>query len=235
MMPLLAASGYRVESYDMAGQFESAAAGPEHRVPPDERYQMDLFTDDLLAVLETGPTPAHVLGYSFAGTVAGVLAVDRPDLFSSLTLLSAPPVPGQAFGGLKHIGWLARSASPRVATSVMLWGIRWNLTRVARSRQGFVRSRLRHTRRSSVRDIIELMTRTPDLRDALHASGIPMLVATGTGDLWSVEQHRAFADAINGRFVSYPTGHSPCETTPHQLVADMLQLFRQSDGAESPG
>jgi hypothetical protein len=27
----------------------------------------------------------------------------------------------------------------------------------------------------------------------------------------------------------YPTGHSPCETAPHQLVRDMQALFAETD------
>ena len=34
MLPLLAAAGYRVESYDLAGHYESIDAGPERLDPP---------------------------------------------------------------------------------------------------------------------------------------------------------------------------------------------------------
>lgn len=229
MMPLLAAAGYRVESFDMAGQFESAEAGPENLRPPERGYRMGLFTDDLIAVLATGPTPTHVLGYSFAGTVAATVAIERPELVSTLTLLSAPPMSGRTFRGLKIVGPIAGLANGTVAAAVMIWGIRLNLNRVDRSRRDFVRKRLRLTRRSSIDDILGLMVRTADQRDALRRTGLPMLVAIGTGDLWPTERHREFAEAIGAEFVAYPTGHSPCETTPHQLVADMLELFDRTD------
>ncbi|WP_029138191.1 alpha/beta fold hydrolase [Nakamurella lactea] len=229
MMPLLARQGYRVESYDLAGQFDSAAAGPQNLTPPADGYRMSLFTDDLTAVLTDRPTPAHVLGYSFAGTVAAAVAVDHPDLVASLTLLSAPPLSGQAFRGLKIVGPLTNLASRRAAAAVMIWGIRLNLNRVGRSRLTFVRNRLRHTDRRSVDDIIGLMMQTPDLRAGLRAAQLPTLVAIGTGDLWPTARHREFADAIGARLAAYPTGHSPCETTPHQLVADMVELFKQTD------
>jgi pimeloyl-ACP methyl ester carboxylesterase len=228
LLPLLAAVGYRVEAYDMAGQYESAAAGPEHRTPPERHYALPLFADDLVAVLQDGPTPVHVLGYSFAGTVAASVTVEHPELVASLTLLSAPPVPGRAFSGLKLVGWLAGRASPRVAAAVMLWGIRWNVTRVVPARQAFVRARLPVTRRSSVVDIMAAMSRTPDLRAALREVPAPKLVATGTGDLWSVPRHQAFAATIGADFAGYATGHSPCETTPHQLAADLLRLYARA-------
>src|SRR5690606_41499053 len=60
MLPLLAAAGDSGEAYDLAGNYESAAAGPAD----GGRYDYGLFVDDLIAVLEAGG-PAHLLGYSF--------------------------------------------------------------------------------------------------------------------------------------------------------------------------
>ena len=51
MLPILANAGYFAFSFDLAGQYESAAAGPEHLDPPRRRYDYDLFIEDLLAVL----------------------------------------------------------------------------------------------------------------------------------------------------------------------------------------
>jgi pimeloyl-ACP methyl ester carboxylesterase len=229
MIPLLVAAGYRVESFDLAGQYESAGAGPENLTPPGESYQFGEFVADLIAVLDDGATPVHLLGYSFAGTVAAAGAVRRPDLVSTLTLLSTPPIAGRALGGFKRVGRLIGRAGPRLSAAVMLQGLRWNVTRVGPQRQAFVRARLRYTRRSSVRDIIGLMADTPDLAPGVRAAGIPTLVAVGSGDLWPVEAHRAFATAMDATFVVYRTGHSPCETAPHQLVADLLRLFRSID------
>src|SRR6476660_3815205 len=70
LFPLFATAGYRVESFDIAGHYGSVAAGPQNLDPPSDHYDYRLFIDDLIAVLEDGGTPAHVLGYSFAGLVA---------------------------------------------------------------------------------------------------------------------------------------------------------------------
>ena len=225
MMPLFAAAGYRVESYDLAGQYESWAAGPWNVDPPRTRYDERLFLDDLLAVLDDGAARAHVLGYSFAGTLAELALLERPDRFASLTLLSAPPEPGQAFRSVKRIGPISGLTSPRQGAALMLWGIRNNLNRVPPRRLAFVRERFALTRRESVDDIIGLMMRTPDLRAELAASPVPKLVAVGEHDLWPRELHERFARQLGARFAVYPTGHSPCETAPHQLVRDMLALF----------
>jgi pimeloyl-ACP methyl ester carboxylesterase len=225
MLPLLAAGGYRAISYDMAGQYQSADAGPGNLQPPSSHYTHELFVADLIAVLESGGGPAHVLGYSFAGTVAQIALSRRPELFASLTLLSCPPQPGQGFRGVKRIGPISHLTTGRVGASLMIWGLYRNYTHVPPGRQAFVEHRLGVTNRSSVADIIMLMKHAPDLRETLRSWPGPKLVAVGEHDLWPLSLHAGFASWIGARLAVYRTGHSPCETTPHQLVRDMLELY----------
>jgi pimeloyl-ACP methyl ester carboxylesterase len=220
MLPVLAEAGYFVQSFDMAGQYESGAAGP-HR---GKRYDYDLFVDDLVAFLEDG-APAHVLGYSFAGTVAQLVLVRRPDLVHSLTLLATPPEPGNGFRGVRGLGPYTFLAGGRIGAALMTWGIRTNKNHVPPLRLDFVRMRFDHTSRRSMEDIIRLMKRAPDLRAELAASPVPKLVAVGSHDLWPTALHAEFAERIGARLVVYPTGHSPCETAPRQLSRDMISLF----------
>ncbi|GAA2005496.1 alpha/beta fold hydrolase [Microbacterium ulmi] len=224
LFPLLAAAGYRVESYDIAGHYESVDAGPAHLDPPRERYDHALFVDDLVAVLEDGDGPAHVLGYSFAGLTAELALIARPDLFRSLTLMSAPPAVGQVFRGMKHIGPIS-DMPPHRAAGLILWGIRYNLNRTPPQRIAFVRERLGVTPRSTIDDVVALMMAMPDIVDEVAAIGIPKLIAVGENDLWPIAQHREFAARIGAEVAMYPTGHAPCETAPHQLARDMIALF----------
>ena len=230
MLPLLAEAGYRVEAYDLAGQYESRDAGPENLDPPRTRYDYPLFIEDLTAVLEDGAS-AHVLGYSFAGLVSQLIVAERPELFATLTLLSTPPATGQVFRGVKRIGRFSSLAGPRSGASLLLWGIRNNLNRVPPQRIAFVRERFALTRRESVDDIVGLMMRMPDVADAVRAASVPTLVATGAHDLWPTEQ---YARRIGAQVAVYETGHSPCETAPHQLVRDMLAMFAEVDGLPDP-
>ncbi|MEP6479249.1 MAG: alpha/beta hydrolase [Rhodoglobus sp.] len=225
MLPLIAGSGYYVETFDMAGQYESADAGPANLAPPRQHYDHALFVGDLLAVLERAPGPAHVLGYSFAGTVAQLAFAERPDLFASLTLLSAPPEPGQGFRGVKRIGWLSGLTGGRIGAALMIWGVRENFTKVPPGRLRFVRDRFSLTSRESVRDIIRLMKKAPDVRPVLAAAKMPKFVAVGEHDLWPLALHARFAEEIGARIGVYRTGHSPCETTPHQLSRDLVELY----------
>ena len=224
MLPVLAAAGYFVQSFDIAGQYQSGRAGPPRGSP----YDYDLFVDDLIAFLEDG-APAHVLGYSFAGTIAELVLVRRPDLVRSLTLLATPPEPGNGFRGVRVLGPYTFLASGRIGAALMTWGIRTNKNHVPPRRLEFVRMRFDHTSRRSLEDIIRLMKRAPDVRDAVAASPVPKLVAVGSHDLWPTELHASFAERIGARLVVYRTGHSPCETAPHQLARDMISLFESAD------
>ena len=225
VLPVLAASGYYVQSVDLAGNYESAAAGPAG----NERYSYQLFTDDMIAFLEAGG-PAHLLGYSFAGTIAQIALVQRPELVRSLTLLATPPEPGNGFRGVKILGPFTWMATGRVGAALMTWGIVTNKNRVPDSRLDFVRKRFEHTTRRSMEDIITLMKRAPELRPQLRAAQIPKLVAVGSRDLWPLALHADFAERIGADLAVYETGHSPCETTPHQLARDLLRLYARVDG-----
>lgn len=229
MLPLLARAGYRVEAIDIAGHHESAAAGPEHLVPPRRRYDLELFVEDLIAVLRTGSTPVHLLGYSFAGIVAQVVAVREPQLLASLTLLTVPPVSGHVFrkatgyrGGLMLASFVVGA---RGSAGILTWGIRTNKNRVDAHRHSFVMERLTITRSTSVVDIFRVMRRAPKLADRVRAVPVPKLVAFGAHDLWSSAAHRRFAARIGAEAAEYATGHSPCETAPHQLVRDMVRIM----------
>lgn len=227
MLPLLTDAGYRAESYDLAGQYESHAAGPENLHPPLDRYTLELFVDDLLAVIRAGSAPVHLLGYSFAGTVASVVAARHPELVESLTLMSSPPLAGQSFRGFKVLGPFSGPMPAHVGAGLLIWGVRMNVNRSPRERLAFVRERFALTRRSSVDDIIELMKHVPDLDAELRASGVPVLIAVGKGDIWPVAAHRAYAERIRANIVVFDTGHTPNETAPHQLTAALLEHFRR--------
>jgi pimeloyl-ACP methyl ester carboxylesterase len=232
MIPLLARAGFRVEAIDLAGQFESADAGPEHLDPPRTRYDQDLFVGDVIAVLRSGRMPAHLLGYSFAGTVVQVAAVRFPALVASLTLLTVPPVSGHVFRKASGYSGLLSLASflvgPRGAAGILAWGIRTNRNHVDSERHGFVMRRLAVTRWASVVDIFRLMAHTPELAEEVRALPIPKLVAFGTHDLWSSRAHRRYAERIGAEAAEYATGHSPCETAPHQLVRDMVRVMSKA-------
>ncbi|MDQ0144228.1 alpha/beta fold hydrolase [Pseudarthrobacter niigatensis] len=232
MMPDLAEAGYYALTYDLAGQYQSAGAGPENLVPPRQHYDYKLFVDDFLAVLETTATPAHVVAYSFAGIIAQLAYVHRPELFRSITFLGCPPEPGQTFRGVSRIGRFSTWVNGRAGAALLIWGIRsGRVAHVPPGRQRFVNYRFRFTRRASVRDIYTLMQNIPDLRAELAEAPLPKFVAVGEHDLWPLQLHRLFAQAIRARIGVYRGGHSPCETSPHEFSRDLLALYARDGDA----
>ena len=227
LAPILAGQGYFVQSYDLPGQYESADAGPAGA----EGWSYELFVDDMIAFLEAGSTPAHLLGFSFAGIVAQLVTVQRPELVRSLTLLATPPLTGQVFRGIRTLGWLTRLPffTKHRFGGVMIWNVRTNFSKVTPERLAFANARLDHTRRESVDGIVGLMMTTPNLYQPLRDSAVPKLVVAGEHDLWRVKLYRRFAKRIGAAVAIYATGHSPCETTPHQLALDLVQLYRTSE------
>jgi len=228
LLPLLADAGFRAESYDLAGQYESWRAGPENLRPPRGHYDLPLFVEDLRAVVTAGPAPVHLVGYSFAGTVVQALAAADPGIVSSLTLVSAPPLSGQAFRGVKGFGRLSGLTSDRTGAALMVWGVRRNLNRAPQHRVRFVRERFTLTRQDSVADVIGLMRATPDLDRATAALAAPKLVVAGRHDLWPLDLHRDFARRIGAELLVTAGGHSPSEDAPVELTRAIVALADRS-------
>lgn len=230
VLPLLAASGFQACSYDLAGQYESWAAGPHNLDPARPRYDYDLFVADLVAVIRAGTMPVHLVGYSFAGTVAQLVAAAHPELVASITLVSTPPLAGQSFRGVKVLGPLSGLASERTGAALMTWGVRNNLNGAPEHRVRFVRERFRLTRRESVSDVIGLMQRTPDLDAQIAHLPVPRLVVAGDHDLWPIALHRAFAARIGAELFVTSGGHSPSEDSPVELTRVLVDLADRAAG-----
>src|SRR5688572_31913597 len=76
-----------------------------------ERYTYELHRDDVLALLERLPGPAHLVGHSYGAGVVLLAALQAPERVRSLTLIEP------AFGMLlpEAGAGLAEEKSPRVA------------------------------------------------------------------------------------------------------------------------
>ena len=223
--PILADHGYRVDSVDIAGQYESDGAGPQ----PGGRYDLELHTRDALALLDADPGPTHLVGYSFEGIVASEVLVRRPGRLRSLTYLSTPPLTGNALRGVRILGRFSRFIAPQVPATLMWWGATANVNRTEPSRIRFVRHRFHRTKFRSLVDAMRVMMHVPDHDAELRASGVPFLVCAGHGDMWPMAQHEAFAERLGARLCTYDTGHRPSETAPSQFARDLLTFYRSID------
>lgn len=225
LLPRLASAGYLAEAYDAAGQFESAAAGPE-RLGDSRTWDYELFVDDLIAVIEQGVAPVHLVGHSFQAVVAQLVTVRRPDLVASLTVLSPPPVVGDSLRLTRPLGVVSPVLSASLLARIVRWTIRHNLQHVPPGRQRFVVQRFVLTRTDAHAASMHLLRHVPDVRRPLRRIGVPVLVAVGERDVWPLRLHRRYAVELGATLRVYPGGHSPCETSPYALCRDMLALFQ---------
>jgi len=84
----LAAGGRRVVRYDLRDCGSSTTVDPERPT-----YTLrDLAADAAALVHALGVDTAHLAGVGVGGMVAQVAVLDRPDVFSALTLISTRPV-----------------------------------------------------------------------------------------------------------------------------------------------
>ena len=78
------ASDYRVIAVDLRGHGQSDK--------PEGPYSIHLFVSDLVGMLgELGVTAAHLVGISLGGAVAFQLAIDRPAMVRTLTVVNGSP------------------------------------------------------------------------------------------------------------------------------------------------
>lgn len=96
LVPVMAAMGGRVLTYDLSGR------GLSDRIPGDQ--DIDHFCDQLLALLDDQQVsdPVHLIGYSMGGAIATAFAARLPDRVRHLTLL-APAGMGHALGTVAEV------------------------------------------------------------------------------------------------------------------------------------
>ncbi|WRS30530.1 alpha/beta hydrolase [Actinomycetaceae bacterium MB13-C1-2] len=222
--PALGSSGYRAVAVDLAGQFASGDAGPDE----SGHWSLDLHTEDALAILRK-IGPAHLVGYSYSGVVASRVAVTHPELLRSVVYLSAPPLSGDSFRKMRVVGALSRFVTPKMGSAILRGAIRNGINWLPRKRKEFIKYRLKFTQKQSVDDTMETMMAVPDYEEALATSPLPRLVTAGSGDLWSLKTHRAFADRVGAEFKSYRSGHSPAESKPKEYARDLIDFFHKVD------
>jgi pimeloyl-ACP methyl ester carboxylesterase len=108
ILPLLAASGYHAVAPDLRGYGRTATrptAFNEDLAP----YRMaNRLRDALCLVSALGRRRVAVVGHDYGAWIAGFCALARPDVFASLTLMSAP------FAGAPSLAELPASLRPPI-------------------------------------------------------------------------------------------------------------------------
>ncbi|MGX4691125.1 alpha/beta fold hydrolase [Streptomyces sp. JNUCC 63] len=192
---LLAADGYFVVRYDHRDTGRSGKS--------DGEYDLSAPASDAAEVITgLGLGRAHVVGQSFGGMVAQLLALDRPRLVRSLVLLSSSPdangdvwlpprtgLPGPRPSMLERADRLAASPprGPEEALAAAVDGWRVLVGPVAPFDQNYWKDLVRRVMaRGELPDTsgrhLRALDRTPPLTGRLPALDVPTLVVHGEQD-----------------------------------------------------
>lgn len=238
-LPILRDAGWRVVSFDLRGQYESA--GPD---TPDG-YEMASFVSDCQWVLRWLVTefkhPVHVVGHSFGGLVAqALIEADASDV-ASLTLLSTGP--GPVPGDLQELCRQLIEAIPLVPLG-LLYDQKEAADRESRGAQPvlsadlelFLRGRFIRNNPLHLIGAAKLLISVPDSVDQLAAitadRDIPVLVAYGENDdRWTPAEQADMAHRLRARRFVWPqTGHSPPAEHPAWFAGVMAGFWSDVAG-----
>ena len=191
---------YRCIAYDHRGQANSEVTA--------DGYDMDTLADDaaaLISALNIGP--CHFVGLSMGGFVGMRLAIHRPDILKSLTLLdtSADAEPTENAKSYRTLNFVARWFGLKIVTSKVmpiLFGNTFMTDPNRKSERDFWRQHIAsHDRKGITRAVSGVIERRA-VYDRLGSIVTPTLVAVGTEDVATIPaKGQRIADAIpNAKF-----------------------------------
>jgi pimeloyl-ACP methyl ester carboxylesterase len=235
----LLAAGYRVVAYDHRG------FGWSDDGPVVEPLVFQDLVDDAHGVLTAlGVGRAHLVGTSVGGVIARCLAIQRPGLARSLTLIGSSPGDGKLpVWSPQYTAVATDPPGPSVEARVdylvreleVMSDARFD---AAQARRRAERAVARGWRLDSLRRTVRAAkARSEGERDltALAAIAVPTLVVHGTGDhVLGVEHGRALAAAIPGArlVVIDEMGHDLQAHHAPAVLDAMLTMFGET---EHPG
>ncbi|RFS84899.1 alpha/beta hydrolase [Actinomadura spongiicola] len=235
VLQTLAASGRRVVSIDMRGQYESIGGDDP------SAYTRAALAEDLASLLDAlGPEPAHLVGHSFGGLVCQetVLAAQAP--VSSLTLMSSGPsaVTGQAATKAQML----RDAIPELGMPT-IWEIALGPDYGKRGLQdeivAFIQARtLGNSEMGLIGMANEILTaadRVDDLVKHCADTGLRTLVLYGEDDdVWTPEAQAAMAERLNASKVVIPgAAHSPAWDAPETTATALTTFWNRCENPQT--
>lgn len=220
----LTAAGHPVIAVDQRGQFQSPG-------PADADYSTVGLGADLVALVEQlGVAPVHLVGHSFGGLVARAAVIARPELFTSLTLLSSGPagLTGPRVDVLPLMRPLLERGMPALVEAVdarNAGDTRW--LALDASTQGFLRDRMLASSPQALLAMADALVAEPDRVEQLRATGVPVLVLHGADDdAWTPPLQREMAQRLGAQhMVIDSAAHSPAVEQPARTVQALLAFW----------
>lgn len=228
----IAAAGYLVTAIDLPGQFES----PGSSTPSD--YTPDRLGAVVVALARGLGRPVRLLGHSFGGLVARAAAIARPDVFTSLVLLSSGP---SEIGGMRR---QTMEALEPVLAEHGLPGVYAALQSAALADPDYVapppeladflERRFLAGAPAMLQGMSDALRREPDRVAELAATGLRTLVLHGADDdAWPPAVQREMAGRLSAEYaVIAAAAHSAAVENPSGLVEALLTFWGQPDATD---
>ena len=226
------AGRYRVIAYDHRGQGESQ--------DPGSGQDMETLTTDAAdLILALDAAPCHFAGLSMGGFVGLRLAVRRPALLRTLTLMNTgaerEPWPSRVRYGF--LAQMVRLAGPGPFTGVAVKALFGSTTRRSPDRRAMLEewtARLRQRPRNVAEALLGVMQRREVTTDELRTIQCPTLIIAGEDDTARPpgDSERMAAFIPGARLVRITgSGHSSALEAPDAVIAAMRGLLGELDQA----
>lgn len=220
------AGRYRVIAYDHRGQGESQ--------DPGSGQDMETLTTDAAdLILALDAAPCHFAGLSMGGFVGLRLAVRRPALLRTLTLMNTgaerEPWPSRVRYGF--LAQMVRLAGPGPFTGVAVRALFGSTTRRSPDRRAMLEewtAKLRQRPRNVAEALLGVMQRREITTDELRTIQCPTLIIAGEDDTARPpsDSERMAAFIPGARLVRITgSGHSSALEAPDAVIAAMRGLF----------
>jgi pimeloyl-ACP methyl ester carboxylesterase len=217
---------YRCITFDFRGQGRSEVTR--------SGYDMESLTEDaahLIEALHAGP--CHFVGLSMGGFIGMRLAIQRPALIRSLTLIesTADGEPAENILPYKLMAWIARYLSVRwVAGKVMsiMFGDKFlNDPARAADREIYRKALLANNPLGTCRATMGVVHRRPII-DEIHQIRVPTLILVGDQDRATVpaKSQRLHERIPGSRLVIIPgAGHSSSVEEPEAINRALVEFL----------
>jgi len=212
VLPLVAALGYDVVTFDQRGQYESPG-------DVDDDYSLEGLAADVLALADVvlRDERFHLLGHSFGGLVSQTVALAHPERLLTLSLLCSGP------GAL---GDSPTRPLQRIVTAIgkvpllQIHELREQGIKRPAQITAFLAKRFTANAPASLKAMTQHLIDAPDRVDEVAATGVPCWVARGeTDDAWPHDAQALMAKRLGTEIVILPSAaHSPGVEAPEELV-----------------
>lgn len=227
ILPLLAAAGFDVTTYDQRGQYETAGT-------PNADYTLAGFADDALSVRSrSGHSSSHVLGHSFGGLVSQQAVLSDPASWDSLSLLDSGP---GALGDSPVRPLTRLIAALGKVPLLQIHEVREQGIKRPAQITRFLAHRFTSNDPASLKAMTRLLIDAPDIIDQVAELDLPVWVGRGADDdAWPNDLQAAMATRLGTTIhVIKNAAHSPAVENPDGLMEAWLPFLVQH-GLAQPG